>query len=459
MEKKFNFTKAALQALPTPATGRAEYFDVKEHGLALRVTSNGVKTFSVLKRVKGGKLSRQTLGRLSDLTVEQARRMAHDVTGQLAIGVDLAQQRKIAAGVPQFSELFNDYLLRHSKIHKATWKEDERQYRSFLHQPLGNLRLSEITRAHIARIHSNITQTGHLATADRVYALVSSVFGWAKRAGLWDLNPAEGIRKNNIPSRDRFLQRDEIPRFFTALGAEPDELFQDFFQLALFTGARRSQVQQMRWSQLHLDERVWAIADSKNGDPQRLPLSPPAVEILMRRQNKAGATAVEFVFPGKGKHRHMVEPKAAWLRLKKRMAGITVIELMASAANIEQEKTREAIGNFLKHPDLDEALSMLKSLAQQAELLLPEPLIPDLRIHDLRRTLGSWMAMNGTSLLVIGKGLNHRSSAATEIYARLSVDPVRDAMDGAAEAIQGARGKTSFDETEKSESGDNSASD
>ena len=69
------------------------------------------------------------------------------------------------------------------------------------------------------------------------------------------------------------------------------------------------------------------------------------------------------------------------------------------------------------------------------------------------------MAINGTSLLVIGKGLNHRSSAATEIYARLSVDPVRDAMDGAAEAIQGARGKTSFDETEKSESGDNSASD
>ena len=437
MDKKFNFTKVALQSLPIPTTGRAEYFDVKEPGLALRVTSNGVKTFSVLKRVKGGKLSRQTLGRLSDLTVEQARRMAHDVTGQLAIGVDLAKQRKIAAGVPRFSELFNDFLLRHSKIHKRTWREDKRQFESFLEKPLGNLRLNEITRAHIAKIHSTITQSGRLATADRVYALISSVFGWAKRTGQWEVNPAEGIRKNNLPSRDRFIERDELPKFFAALAVESNESFRDFFQLALFTGARRAQVQEMRWSELNLEDMVWAIADSKNRDPQRLPLSPPAMEILHQRKKLVSATASDFVFPSHGKTQHIVEPKAAWTRIKKRMAGISIVELFGEARKYDNQVIQNEINRFLTYPKLNEALAFLKVRAEDEKLRIPDPLIPNIRLHDLRRTLGSWMAINGSSLLVIGKGLNHRSSAATEIYARLSVDPVREAMDGAAEAIRG----------------------
>ena len=55
----------------------------------------------------------------------------------------------------------------------------------------------------------------------------------------------------------------------------------------------------------------------------------------------------------------------------------------------------------------------------------------DLRMHDLRRTLGSWQAINGSSLPVIGQSLGHRSTASTEIYARLTLDPVRESVDGA----------------------------
>ena len=53
--------------------------------------------------------------------------------------------------------------------------------------------------------------------------------------------------------------------------------------------------------------------------------------------------------------------------------------------------------------------------------------IENFRIHDLRRTLGSYEAITGTSLHIIGKSLGHKSTQATEIYARLSLDPVRNA--------------------------------
>ena len=55
----------------------------------------------------------------------------------------------------------------------------------------------------------------------------------------------------------------------------------------------------------------------------------------------------------------------------------------------------------------------------------------DVRIHDLRRSLGSWMAAAGASLPIIGKGLGHKDVSTTAIYARLNQDPVRKYMEKA----------------------------
>ena len=66
--------------------------------------------------------------------------------------------------------------------------------------------------------------------------------------------------------------------------------------------------------------------------------------------------------------------------------------------------------------------------------------LEDLRIHDLRRSLGSWAAIQGTSLAIIGAALGHKSTESTRIYARLTVDPVRDAMEKATSAMVSAGG-------------------
>ena len=57
--------------------------------------------------------------------------------------------------------------------------------------------------------------------------------------------------------------------------------------------------------------------------------------------------------------------------------------------------------------------------------------LEDLRMHDLRRTLGSYMAMNNQSLQIIGKVLGHKLPTATHIYSRMAFDPLKQAMEAA----------------------------
>ncbi len=265
--------------------------------------------------------------------------------------------------------------------------DDESQFNSYLAKPLGKKRLTTIDRPSIATIHSAITKEGYATTANRVKALISSIFGWGISAGLCEANPALGIRQNREYSRDRFLQGDELPRFFQALAEEENETIRDYITTSLLTGARRSNVQAMQWKDVNLKRGEWHIKETKNGIPQTVTLSPEVQAILRNRiRNTKPSEPMTFVFPGSGKSRHLIEPKKGWKRILER-AGID-----------------------------------------------------DLRIHDLRRTLGSWQAKTGASLVTIGKSLNHKSLNATAIYARLDLDPVRESVNTATSAIMAAAG-------------------
>lgn len=384
MENRINFTKAVIDALPIPESGkRNTYHDIKTSGLQLRITSNGVKTFSVYRRIKRGDPERITLGRYPDMSIEQARREAIRIAFDIAEGKNPAEVKRGHKAELTFSDLFSDYMERHSKLKKKTWIEDQAQFRLYLEKPLGKKKLSTIDRNSIAQIHSSITKGGHAPTANRVKALLSSTFGWAITVGLCESNPVAGIKSNKENQRDRFLQSDELPRFFNALADEPNKTIRDYLLVSLLTGARRSNVLSMRWQDISFDRYEWRIQETKNGTPQTVALSPEATEILQKRKEISNS---EFVFPGTGKSGHLEEPKKGWKRILER-------------AGIE-----------------------------------------NLRIHDLRRTLGSWQAKNGASLAVIGKSLNHKSQSTTAIYARLDLDPVRDSINRATASMLAAGG-------------------
>jgi integrase len=61
--------------------------------------------------------------------------------------------------------------------------------------------------------------------------------------------------------------------------------------------------------------------------------------------------------------------------------------------------------------------------------------VKDVRIHDLRRTLGAWLAANGYSLPLIGRVLNHSQPSVTAGYAPLDLEPVREAMETTAKLM------------------------
>jgi integrase len=429
MANRINFTKAAIQALTRPARKRATYHDTKVPGLQLRVTPSDVKTFSVYRRVKGGGPERITIGTFPNTTIEKARRRAGQVNSAIDGGANPAEAKRAHKSEMIFAELFGEYLERHAKLRKRTWREDESKYAQYLAKPLGAKKLSAIDRNDVATVHSAVTKEAKPVTANRVLALLSSIFGWAASAGLWDANPAKGIRRNAERSRDRFLQTDELPRFYAALAEEPNDTVRDYFLMSLLTGARRANVLAMKWVEIDFKRAEWRIPRTKNNDPQTIPLMPEALAILVQRQS--GSESV-YVFPGPGKSGHLVEPKGGWRRIFDRDE-LTQLTTLVHAAG-----SRFAIA---EGENLTESLKRARREAKRLRIdATTRARIKDVRIHDLRRTLGSWQARTGASLSIIGKSLSHKSVQTTAIYSRLDIDPVRESMERATSAILIAAG-------------------
>ena len=93
-DRKFSFTKASIEKLPTPPAGRREiYYDTRVPHLVLRVTDKGTKSFIVYRWVDGRALKR-TIGRYPDVTIEQARVQAQQLNSQLALGEDPMDKKR-----------------------------------------------------------------------------------------------------------------------------------------------------------------------------------------------------------------------------------------------------------------------------------------------------------------------------------------------------------------------------
>lgn len=375
---KFPFTKTSINALPLPDEGRVTYHDTKLPGLQIRLSYTGAKTFSFYKRTKNGQPERITLGNFPGMTVDQARRKAAEINSQILEGKNPADRLRLARAEMTLHDLFIEYMERRGSLNRRPDKP-QATYRLYL-SDWDNRKLSAIRHAEVDRLHKKIGRENGQVTANIVLKLLHVMFN--KGINEWRIwkgdNPAHGITKFKEQSRERFIQADELPRFFAAVMEETNETIRDYVLLSLYTGARRSNVLAMRWEDVSFPRSEWHIPMTKNGTPQTVPLSPEAMAILTERQGRSDSL---FVLPGNGKSGHLEEPKKGWKRILER-AGIA-----------------------------------------------------DLRLHDLRRTLGSWQARGGASLAIIGKSLNHKNPSTTAIYARLDIDPVRASVNQATKAM------------------------
>jgi integrase len=269
---------------------------------------------------------------------------------------------------------------KYSRIRKKprTVQEDEKTFRNYL-APLAGRKLSKLTKQDCQRLHYDLAAKTSGATANRALAVLSGALSVAQDWGYMSGdNPAKSVKRFKETARDRFIQSDEMPRFWQALLDEPNRDFADAFMIALLTGMRRSDVLAMRWEQISLERGEWRIPDPKNGEPLTVPLIGEVVGLLKERQP---AEPGEWVFPGEGKTGHLAEPKAAWKRILER-------------AGIE-----------------------------------------NLRLHDLRRTLGSSMAAAGVNTITTARTMGHKTLSMALRYQQLGTDPRRAAIEAGAGAI------------------------
>lgn len=434
---KLKFTKTALLALPHPEAGkRLSVYDTEIPKLAMRITSAGSRTFYVVKRA-GASMAWVKLGTFPEMTVEQARTEAQKILAEFATGANPAAARRAIRGEPTFAEMLAEMLEKKKKrdgspITERT-KKDYLDTARLHMSSIANSKLSHITRSEVKAIHSKVSKKS-ARQADKAVAIISSVFNYAAdQEHFSGTNPASRIQKNPVSERDRFAQAAELPYLFAAIA---ESSMSDFFLLSLLTGARRSNVQAMAWRDLDLEARIWRIGMTKNGTPQNVTLSPEAVAALYARKRTTGNSP--FVFPGTGKTGHMVEPKKAWAAILRRASVRRLLDHLESLGKLTAEERKHADKQITEAPAAAE-----KHYRTIAEKLEVDPALydmTDLRIHDLRRTLGSWQAKTGASMAIIGKSLNHKSHQATAIYARLDLDPVRQSVETATQAMLEAGG-------------------
>jgi integrase len=420
-------------------------------GFCLRVTAEGVKTFGVYRKMNGKPMD-LTLGRWPGLTVERARKLAQEHMGDIAAGIDPQAAKKAIREETTLGELFTDYLDLHAKARKRTWEEDERRFNAHLSGWRGR-RLSAIIPADVQSWHARVGRDhGHYA-ANRVHALLRKMFNFARGRGWKGGNPAVGVQRFQERSRERFMDATELRLFFTALQAEADPTVREFFLLALLTGGRRSNVLAMRWEDIDLERGLWRIPGekSKNGSALTVVLAPLAVSLLTERKKGVGTSP--WVLPSAGSESgHFVEPKSAWGRILARAELARLVAMISDHLKLTPEQAETALQDaaaaverarfdaFARRlPKGTDPLAMvLDHYRDQAKALGVDPAqarMRDLRIHDLRRTLGSWQAAGNSSLSIIGRSLGHRQTQTTAIYARLSLDPVRESVEKATTAM------------------------
>ncbi len=286
-------------------------------------------------------------------------------------------------------DMMDVYIENHVKKHNKSWRNLMYLYNHFFKlrgKHLLNRAANQVKPIELEYVHNEIGTKHGQISANKTISMIRAAYNKAETWGYFKetfKNPVAKITLFKEQSRDRFMEPNELQRFFKALFEEENTTIRDYVFISLMTGARKANVLAMRWKDVAFHSKLWRIPGEvmKNGSPLTVPLNNEAIAILEQRKAQQGSSH-EYVFPSpESKTGHLVEPKKGWNRILKR-AGIT-----------------------------------------------------NLRIHDLRRTLGSYQAMSGVTTAVIGKTLGHKSQAATAVYERMNLDPVRIGIEKATSAM------------------------
>jgi integrase len=208
------------------------------------------------------------------------------------------------------------------------------------------------------------------AHANKGLGYLKAMYNWAINEDLWNVeNPAAGIRRHPQHSRERTVSARELSLLLNALDFMPWK-FRTLLLMLLLTGCRLSEACTARWEHLDLDAGSWYKPKTKNGRPQRVPISRQLATTL-RQLPRSGP----YLFAGLyDRHYSRAGAEKAWWSV------------------------RDLLGLGRK----DNAV----------------------RLHDFRRTVATRLHEQGEPELLIKSVLNHHVEATnvTAVYIRPSFD-------------------------------------
>ncbi|WP_299196518.1 site-specific integrase [uncultured Erythrobacter sp.] len=419
--------------------------DSEVRGFRLVVSKSGTRRFVASYRIHG-RSSMKALGAFPTFTVQEARDMAREVLRKVRAGVDphveeraAREAEEAAKNAPTVESLSKVYLedyapsqaLRSSTIRHA------RQLSRIAIEALGSKKVEAVTITDIRKLHGDTRAAGiargtkGVYQANRLLALLSKLFSLAIERGWRNDNPCRGVRKFPEDQRWQNLSEGEVKRLLRACedyaaGLRPvspdddpetvehktkplpetersatDREAADAIRLLLFTGARLQEVLKAEWSQFDLERGLWQkpSAHTKTKRIHRLELEGPALETLKAMFERKSHSV--YLFPGSTEKRRKSAP-----------VDINSGEPVGIGPRAD-----------LKHPW--RAITALAGLE-------------GVRLHDLRRTLASFMLSGGSTLATVGKALGHTQASTTARYATLEDSVQREGLKAAGERMVGS---------------------
>lgn len=388
-------TKRFVESVKLLATKNLTLFDDKLAGFGIRVMPSGRRFYFVQYRTvpRLGCRSRWfTIGEHGKITADAARTKALQIIRDAADGRDPSGERDAYRAAPTCNDLFDRYLAEHveQKNRPTTRTEFKRIVDRDLRRQLGPLKVASVSRQDIDRVHRARCATPR--QANLILAVCSKAFSLAE---LWQMrpensNPCSKIERYPENHRERFLSTDELRRLGAALrqaetaglpwkGGPADSERRTLYgrvttaaiELLLFTGCRLSEVLNLRWDHVDFDQGTIALAETKSGRPRTVVMNAPARQVLRELEQ---VKTSEWVLPSSSDARRPLSKgaiEAAWTRIR-------------AVAQIE-----------------------------------------DVRLHDLRHTVGTYAGQSGANSFLVRDLLGHTTLAMTGRYVNRADEPVR----------------------------------
>ena len=294
--RRVRLSSAAIDALPLPPAGALIFWfepdgrGRKISGFCVRVAATGAKSFMLQTRTRAGRPIKLSLGRHPAMSCEQARELAQDAFATIARGGDPAADRAAAREAEEArrkAETVADLWATFEREHLPRLRPSSRAayttwWTTALEPRIGRLKVRDLSRQQVERLHREIVQGHGSATANRGHAVLACMLALAIREGWRDgPSPAAGIRLAKEVARDRVLSDTELRRLVAALAAS-DRLEARVCEFLLSTGARKGEALTAKWSDFRDNWWIVPAEHSKSKRAVKRPLNRVAAAVLAK---------------------------------------------------------------------------------------------------------------------------------------------------------------------------------